>query len=410
MNFRKLCRIVCIFLLLVFLSGEALAATIHGTVYEWNSFKPLNNTVVEVNSTPEQYVVAKDANYSFNLTPGNYLITAFYLEGKNIVYAAKEEVVISDKGEYVHDLLLFPTYGEELLNQNGFEGPDLNLDEAQPIIPQVRSQSSQSSQNYLIISIFLAFIVLLLIGYLLKKRNEKPPEIITSFPAGNGFPEGNSFPRRNRFPGGNDFPEGNVSPRRSGFPEGNVSPRRNGFHEEDDSPGRNGLPEEDDSPGRNISPRRNEEPKALQPGNPIKEAEFSEEPEADSADSLDECFEISSRFTAPVSAESGDPQEDRESSLPDDLKELLELIRNNGNRITQRELRKKSPYSESKVSLMLSDLEERGLIEKFKKGRGNIIRIPDEHVSKQTEDESGKNNTEDVSDTVSSDTASFEKK
>ena len=386
MNFRKLCRIVCIFLLLVFFSGEALAATIHGTVYEWNSFKPLNNTVVEVNSTPEQYVVAKDANYSFNLTPGNYLITAYYLEGKNIVYAAKEEVVVSDKGEYVHDLLLFPTYGEELLNQNGFEGPDLNLDEAQPIIPQVRSQSSQSSQNYLIISIFLAFIVLLLIGYLLKKRNEKPPEIITSFPG------------RNRFPGGNDFPEGNVSP------------RRNGFHEEDDSPGRNGLPEGDDFPEGNISPRRNEEPKALQPGNPIKEAEFSEEPEADSADSLDECFEISSRFTAPVSAESGDPQEDRESSLPDDLKELLELIRNNGNRITQRELRKKSPYSESKVSLMLSDLEERGLIEKFKKGRGNIIRIPDEHVSKQTEDESGKNNTEDVSDTVSSDTASFEKK
>ena len=29
---------------------------------------------------------------------------------------------------------------------------------------------------------------------------------------------------------------------------------------------------------------------------------------------------------------------------------------------------------------MLSDLEERGLIEKFKKGRGNIIRIPDEEV------------------------------
>ena len=79
---------------------------------------------------------------------------------------------------------------------------------------------------------------------------------------------------------------------------------------------------------------------------------------------------------------------DREINLPEDLKELLNLIRNNGNRITQRELRKKSPYSESKVSLMLSDLEERGLIEKFKRGRGNIIRIPDEHLSKQTEDDS----------------------
>jgi uncharacterized membrane protein len=34
---------------------------------------------------------------------------------------------------------------------------------------------------------------------------------------------------------------------------------------------------------------------------------------------------------------------------------------------------------------MLSDLEERGLIEKFKKGRGNIIRIPDSEILKQGE-------------------------
>jgi len=63
--------------------------------------------------------------------------------------------------------------------------------------------------------------------------------------------------------------------------------------------------------------------------------------------------------------------------LPEDLDELLDIIRANGNRITQRELLKKLSYSESKFSLMLSDLEERGLIEKFKRGRGSIIRIPD---------------------------------
>ena len=75
--------------------------------------------------------------------------------------------------------------------------------------------------------------------------------------------------------------------------------------------------------------------------------------------------------------------ENPKASLPDDLKEIMNLIRANGNRITQRELRKKSPYSESKVSLMLSDLEERGLVEKFKKGRGNIIRIPDGDILRQ---------------------------
>jgi len=97
-NFKKLSRIACVFLLIFFTQGDALAATIHGTVYEWNSFKPLNNTVIEVNSTPIQNVVATDANFSFNLTPGTYLITAQYLEGKTLVYEAKETVVISIEG------------------------------------------------------------------------------------------------------------------------------------------------------------------------------------------------------------------------------------------------------------------------------------------------------------------------
>ena len=85
-----------------------------------------------------------------------------------------------------------------------------------------------------------------------------------------------------------------------------------------------------------------------------------------------------------------DDLESPEALLPDDLKEILNMIRANGNRITQRELRKKSPYSESKVSLMLSDLEERGLVEKFKRGRGNIIRIPDGEVIKQAEPQNRK--------------------
>ena len=59
--------------------------------------------------------------------------------------------------------------------------------------------------------------------------------------------------------------------------------------------------------------------------------------------------------------------------LPDDLKEVMEVIEESGRRINQVELRKKLPYSEAKVSLMISDLEDRGLIRKIKKGRGNII-------------------------------------
>jgi uncharacterized membrane protein len=59
--------------------------------------------------------------------------------------------------------------------------------------------------------------------------------------------------------------------------------------------------------------------------------------------------------------------------LPEDLQSIVEKIREAGGRMNQLELRQKLPYSEAKVSLMLADLESRGLIRKIKKGRGNII-------------------------------------
>ncbi len=59
--------------------------------------------------------------------------------------------------------------------------------------------------------------------------------------------------------------------------------------------------------------------------------------------------------------------------LPEDLAEVVELIRREGGRITQKELRKKLGYSEAKMSLIIADLERRGIVEKVKKGRGNII-------------------------------------
>jgi len=59
--------------------------------------------------------------------------------------------------------------------------------------------------------------------------------------------------------------------------------------------------------------------------------------------------------------------------LPEDLERAVEIIRKEGGRITQKELRRKLGYSEAKVSLIIADLERRGIVEKVKKGRGNII-------------------------------------
>lgn len=64
--------------------------------------------------------------------------------------------------------------------------------------------------------------------------------------------------------------------------------------------------------------------------------------------------------------------------LSTDLRGILNIIRAHKGRITQKELRRRLDYSEVKVSLLLSELEKRGLIKKFKNGRENIIVLMDE--------------------------------
>lgn len=59
---------------------------------------------------------------------------------------------------------------------------------------------------------------------------------------------------------------------------------------------------------------------------------------------------------------------------PGYLEETLEIIKKHGGRIHQKELRKEMLHlSESKISLILTELGHNGKIEKIKKGRGNAI-------------------------------------
>jgi uncharacterized membrane protein len=59
---------------------------------------------------------------------------------------------------------------------------------------------------------------------------------------------------------------------------------------------------------------------------------------------------------------------------PGYLEEVLELIKKNDGRITQKKLRREMLHlSEAKVSLILTELEHKNLVEKVKKGRGNVI-------------------------------------
>jgi uncharacterized membrane protein len=59
--------------------------------------------------------------------------------------------------------------------------------------------------------------------------------------------------------------------------------------------------------------------------------------------------------------------------MPADLQKMVDYLKTHEGRVTQKDMRKEFPQSEAKVSLMIADLEQRGLVKKIKKGRGNII-------------------------------------
>jgi uncharacterized membrane protein len=63
----------------------------------------------------------------------------------------------------------------------------------------------------------------------------------------------------------------------------------------------------------------------------------------------------------------------QKAELSEDLQDLIRIIKKQGGRATQKEIRKEIPLSEAKISLMIAELEHKGIVEKIKKGRGNIV-------------------------------------
>ncbi|UGV41548.1 winged helix-turn-helix transcriptional regulator [Methanococcoides orientis] len=246
--------ILFLFILIIMLpTGMAAAnssAIVHGATYEWNTFEPLENTIIQVNSTPPQSFVAKYGTYSFDLNPGSYTITARYYQNDTLIYLAEEDIVITDGGSYVIDLLLYPAYSEGLITEE-------DLAEIAPVKESLIASEKNNQSSISTYSIVAIVIALAMIGAYSFMHKKKGTDHVT--------------------------------------------------------------------------------------------------------------------YQLEVVAE---PEEEKEE-FPSDLQEVLDIIIANGGRITQKDLRSKIKYSEGKVSLMLSELEAKGYVEKFRKGRGNVIILKD---------------------------------
>ncbi|TQD24955.1 winged helix-turn-helix transcriptional regulator [Methanolobus vulcani] len=152
---------IAILLILSTVAGAENTATVHGVAYDWSTLAPLDNVIIEVNSTPAQSIVAKYGVYSFDLPEGNYRITASYYMNNDLICYDEEDITIADEGNYVVDLLLIPSYSNN---------------STQETISSISSSSVHSSINLLTLSVIV--VLILLASLVFKIRNPEKTGVL----------------------------------------------------------------------------------------------------------------------------------------------------------------------------------------------------------------------------------------
>jgi uncharacterized membrane protein len=289
-----------------FLADSNITATIHGATYTWDTFEPLNDTVININSNPPQSIVAKNGTYSFELGPGDYVITARYYRNNTLIYSKQTTLKIEDEGNYVFDLLLYPVSENPVSENPATETIEDKTNNINSVSPTEKTRADSSIVGYLPVA--LMFVLLLGGGYKLSRKRRTM--------------------KRNTSQAGKFDTSGLLA---KVFGKSSGSGVRPGFG--------------------NIEEAVSTTEPVIEPGKPgIQIADDSE-------------IELANLKKSPLSM---------------DLREILDVIRGHRGRITQKDLRSRLEYSEVKVSLLLSELEKRGLIKKFKNGRENIVILIDE--------------------------------
>ncbi|HLC70973.1 MAG TPA: hypothetical protein VJI32_03140, partial [Candidatus Nanoarchaeia archaeon] len=96
-------------ILILFLLSCTLvsAATLKGTIYNTN-LEPEPDVLIEINTIPEQRLLAREGTYLFEVSPGTYTLTA---QKEDIVLI--EEVRVLAEGTFVYDVFLLPEFTDE---------------------------------------------------------------------------------------------------------------------------------------------------------------------------------------------------------------------------------------------------------------------------------------------------------
>ena len=102
-----------LFLMLILAMPIAYSAAIHGTIYDL-SLDIANNIIVKVDTEPKQSFISKNGSYSFDVPEGSYTVKAEQYIGDLLKASVAENITIKDDGNYVVDLILFPSIEDEI--------------------------------------------------------------------------------------------------------------------------------------------------------------------------------------------------------------------------------------------------------------------------------------------------------
>ena len=226
--------------LLIIAAYGVIGATVYGSIYDI-SLNKVPNVKVEINTDPKQTYIAKNGSYSFEIPPGLYELKGGYYQNNILISSTSENITVKNDGEFVVDLILFPSFqDEEQLMQENIDVQG-NIFEEQKNIP------------YWILGIVFLIIVVLAVYSINKKRKQTVPVVSDNI---------------------------------------------------------NEKPQKEETSIRVVS---------------------------------------------------------------SDLEGIIKILKEEGGRTTQKDIRKRIPLSEAKISLMISELESKGIVKRIKKGRGNII-------------------------------------
>ena len=148
-------------LIVITLTSAVSAATIQGSIYNLELDR-VQDTIVEIDTDPQQTYVAKNGTYSFHVPAGTYILKAKMIRDREVIEAVEENITVTQEGTYVLDLILFPFIDPEELELN---------------ISDIEIEEEIFEKEGMSIELIIGIVILILVAIFFMKPRKKQEEL-----------------------------------------------------------------------------------------------------------------------------------------------------------------------------------------------------------------------------------------